>query len=182
MGCQTMCAPCSGLFSILVGLLFTPLLSAASEPEPAPTSFLSGANIHAMRMEKVIEIARRMHPNMRIISIFQEQEDGLKLDKIIYTLPTKEDPQIITINPQTAKVIKDRAYRIQSQQSIVPLERLLAKLRKRYDIATVIRTRMAYRNEQDVRLIVYSTKSQQQRILTVNAVTGAVLSDEARSS
>lgn len=146
-------------------------------PEPVPNPTLQAEDMALLRTERVIEIAREAHPDLRILSTFQEEENGRLMEKVLYTLPDSKEPWLITIDPYNGRIIRDRIYNAPSQGSI-PLEVLLTQLRQQYDIVKVIRTRRALRDDQDVRIIVYRNKFKQQRILVVNAMTGVVISDQ----
>ena len=135
---------------------------------------------NTLRLEKVLSIAREKQPTMRIINTFESTFNGKEVDQVFYLLPKEKTTRIMTVDSLSGKVLEDRPYSVPEKRSAIPLETLIAKLREKYSIQKIVRTRTAQKDGKDVRIIIYVDNLKQQRLMVVDTKTGEVISDKAR--
>ncbi|CAM3678119.1 PepSY domain-containing protein [Parendozoicomonas haliclonae] len=170
------------LLATSASLLATLPAHGADTPAKSSPPATSLNEDKTLRLEKVVSIARKAHPGMRILNTFEETENGQEVDKVFYILPDTKQTRIMTINSQTGQILRDRAYSVPERQNSIPLETLLSQLRSKYQMTKIIRTRLAQRDGRDVRIIIYVDKFNQQRLMIVDTKTGEVISDKARKT
>ncbi len=172
---------------LISSLLVSPLLLAGTAPDktmqknPSTPKNAAGKNYdNTLKLEKILTIARRAKPGLRVISTFESVYKGREVDQVFYMPPKGKETRIMSIDSLSGEVVEDHPYDVPEKQASIPLESLVAKLRETHHIHKIIRTRLTQRDGRFVRIIIYVDNLKQQRLMVVDTKTGKVISDKAR--
>lgn len=139
---------------------------------------ISSASLKApMAIEKSMALIHEKYPKQTLIRSRLERKND-DLVRIVELVNQNHKRQEIIQDAYTGQVISERLYSIKPSGKEMSLEQVLKQVRDKHQGMVVLRTRSTIKSDAKVREIIYIDENRIKRKMTVNAITGEVLTDK----
>ena len=129
-----------------------------------------------MPVEKSLSKVQARFPGMTLLRTWLDQRDGDLLRRVELADAKHKRWEIIQ-DAYTGQILNEHSYDIKLNGKEASLTQVLAKARERHKGMVVLQTRSALKNNIRVHEILYLDENRIRRKMTVNTVTGEIMSD-----
>ena len=129
-----------------------------------------------MPVEKSLVNVQNKYPGMTLVRTWLDNRQG-ELARLVELVDAKRKRREVTLDAYTGQILRDFTYDITLNGKEISLSQVLTKAREQHRGMVVLQTRSALKNNIRVREIIYLDENRMRRKMTVNTLTGEVISD-----
>lgn len=130
-----------------------------------------------MPVEQSLIKLQKNYPGMSLLRTWLDHRNG-ELARIVELVDARHKRWEVTQDAYTGQILNEMAYDITLNGKEVALSEVLNKAREKHKGMVVLQTRSALKNNTRVREIIYLDENRMRRKMTVNMVTGEIISDK----